>query len=93
MNLKLSLPTSLKPYLKLLARSRSAFVGLVLISVFGFTAYIVNTATNVKSDGTSDTKADRILFDKTAIKSVKSRDQVPDQTALGALGKSDPFSR
>lgn len=93
MNLKLSLPTNIKPYLKLLAKSRTALVGLVLVGLFGFTAYIVNTATNVKSDGVSDEKAARIIFDKSAIQAVKTRSQVPDQTVLGTLGKSDPFAR
>lgn len=93
MKMKLALPTSIQPYIHSLAKARTALVGLILIGVFGYTAYVVNLASNVRSDATSGTKSTTIIFDKATLKSLSSRDQVPDQTALGALGKPDPFTR
>lgn len=93
MNLKLALPTSFTPYLRSLSKARTALVGLIIIAIFGFTAYVVNSASNVKSDVTSDAKTKKIVFDKATLKALSSRDQVSDQTALGALGKPDPFTR
>jgi hypothetical protein len=93
MNLKLALPTSLKPVLKSLSKARTAMVGLILIGIFGYTAYVVNTASNVKSDATSGAKTTKIVFDKATLKALSTRDQVSDQTVLGTLGKPDPFTR
>ncbi len=93
MNLKFSLPTSIRSYLRSLSKAGTAIVGISLIAVFGYTAYVVNSASNVKSDATSGAKTTKIVFDKATLKALSTRDQVSDQTALGALGKPDPFTR
>lgn len=91
MNIKL--PTNFKSYLKTLSRLRTALVGVLLIGIFGYTAYIVNAATNVKSDGTTPATSSRIVFDKAILKTVSARTNVSGETNLGTLGKPDPFSR
>lgn len=93
MNMKFTIPPQLAKYLQTIKRSKSAIVGLLLIALFAYTAYVVNAATNVKSDGTSSTPSNKIVFDKAVLKAVTDRNQVPDQTTLGSLGKPDPFAR
>ncbi len=91
MNLKL--PHNFRNYLKLLSRAKTALIGVLLIGIFGYTAYIVNAATNIKSDSGTSAADTKITFDKATLKALANRNNVPDQTPLGALGKSDPFSR
>ena len=91
MNLKL--PTNLKHYLKHFSRLRTPIVGVILIGIFGYTSFIVNGATNVKSDGKTTSTEAKVSFDKATLKSVSSRTTVSGYTTLGTLGKSDPFSK
>lgn len=92
MNLKLQLPSNLQAYLDFLTKARTAIVGVLLIALFGYTAYVVNAASNVKTDLTSTDASTKITFDKTALQALQSRNQVSGTTDLGTLGKSDPFS-
>lgn len=92
MNLKLALPSNLAVYLKVLSRARTALVGLFLIAVFGYTAYIVDAATNIVPAAPA-TSSPKIVFDKAALAAIKDRTQVNDKTELGNLGKTDPFAR
>ena len=91
--MNLTLPHNFGNYFKILSRSKTALIGIVLIGVFGYTAYLVNGATNVKSDSTTTAAGPKITFDKATLKSLANRTNVPDQTPLGTLGKPDPFSR
>jgi hypothetical protein len=91
MNLKL--PTNFKPYLKRLSRLRTPVVGVLLIGIFAYTAFIVNGATNVKSDGVTPSTTPKVSFDKATLKTVSNRTNVSGYTTLGTLGKSDPFAK
>ncbi|MEO7617882.1 MAG: hypothetical protein ABIS59_03495 [Candidatus Saccharibacteria bacterium] len=91
--MNLQLPTNFKPYLKRLSLLRTPIVGALLIGIFGYTAFVVNLATNVKSDGISATTTPKVGFDKATLKAVSKRTNVSGETALGTLGKSDPFAK
>ncbi len=90
---KFKLPTNIAPLLKKLSQLRTAIVGVLLVGIFGYTAFIVNGVINAKIDKTTTASTTKITFDKSALKALTSRSDVPDQTALGTLGKPDPFAR
>ncbi len=90
MNLKL--PHNFRNYFKVLSSLKTALIGIALIGVFGYTAYLVNGATNVKSDSPGAVAGPKITFDKATLKSLANRNNVPDQTPLGTLGKPDPMA-
>jgi hypothetical protein len=96
MNLKLDL-SEIKKYLPLLQRIQPFVVGLALIGVFAYTAYVVNGALNVKPSETPlavDPKhpaTTKITFDKNTIEAVKKLNVVQGDVPVGGLGKDDPF--
>ena len=69
-------------------------VGLLLIGVFGYTAYVVNASLNVqpdKSKATGVKAAPTITFDKTTIKTLEQLEVVTGDVPTGSLGSSNPF--
>ena len=91
-SLKLKIPNlnDLKRLLPLLKKAETPFVGLALIAVFGYTAYIVQLSVNVKGEAPTASKI-VIKFDQQTLDSLKNRTTVDGSTPLGILGKSDPF--
>ena len=94
MNLKLNL--DLKNILPILLRAEPYVFGLVLVGVFGYTAWSINAALNVKPAAAAPTAKGaaapaKITFDKSAIEAVKSLDVVGGDVPTGDLGKDDPF--
>jgi hypothetical protein len=92
MNLKLDL--DYKKWLPLLRTAQPYVFGLLLVGVFGYTAYVVNAALNVAPDATpaaTTNAAAKITFDKKTIQSLKDLEVVAGNVDTGALGKSDPF--
>jgi hypothetical protein len=91
-NMKLDL--DYKKWLPLLRQAQPYVFGLLLVGVFGYTAYVVNMALNVKPDTTPSATvnaAAKISFDKTTIQALKDLEVVQGTVDTGALGKSDPF--
>ena len=95
MKLDLDFGPQLKKILPILRRLEPYLFGLLLISVFGYTAYVVNAATNVKPAAAPETvapvKSSKITFDKTTIESIKKLQVVDGGVDTGDLGKHDPF--
>lgn len=93
MNLKLELnANSIKALLPALKKAQVPIYGLLLIGVFGYTAYTINNALNVKPAGTqSAVKAlPKITFDKATMDSLHNRETVSGDVPLD-LGTTDPF--
>jgi DMSO/TMAO reductase YedYZ molybdopterin-dependent catalytic subunit len=94
MNLKLELNAqTLKAMLPLLQKAQPIIYGLLLIGVFGFTAYTVNRALNVQAAaGAASVKPlPRITFDKKTITALQTLNKVGGEVPLGNLGANDPF--
>ena len=96
MNLNLSLdPESLKKILPALWKIQPYLVGILLIAIFGYTAYEVNIALNVKpvtiAAAPTITSA-KINFNQTTINSLKSLQPVGGDVPTGTLGSSNPFN-
>ncbi len=90
MNLKLDL--SQAGLLKLLKQFGPSVLGLSLVALFGYTGWVVNAAFNTKPAETTVTPAQsKIVFDKSAVQTVKSLQVVPGQVAPTAIGTSNPF--
>jgi hypothetical protein len=96
MNLNLSFNAeSLKKLLPVLWKIQPYLVGILLIGIFGFTAYEVNNALNVKpvAIGAAPTSASsKIIFNQTTINSLKSLQPVGGDVPTGTLGSSNPFN-
>jgi DMSO/TMAO reductase YedYZ molybdopterin-dependent catalytic subunit len=94
MNLKLELNAeTLKAMLPLLKKAQPVIYGLLLIGVFGYTAYVVNQSLNVQAaEGTAGVKPlPKITFDQKTITAVKALNKVAGEVPLGNLGANDPF--
>lgn len=95
MNLKMSFrPEDLKKLLPVLRGLQPYVVGLVLIGVFGYTAYVVNAALNVqpdKSKATGVKAAPKISFDKKTIQTLEQLQAVTGDVPTGSLGQDNPF--
>ena len=91
-NVTLKIPNfnDLKQLLPLLKKAETPFVGLILIALFSYTAYIVHLAVNVQG-GMPTTSKVVIRFDQPTLDSLKSRTTVDGSTPYGTLGKADPF--
>lgn len=93
MNLKLDL--DVKKILPLLKKFEPYLLGIGLIGVFGYTAYVVNQSLNVKAADTAATTpataSSKISFDKKTIEAIKKLDVVQGDVPSGALGQDDPF--
>lgn len=90
-NLKLNFKFNSQAILALLKRAEATLVGLLLIGIFGYTALIIERATNVQADPVAPNSA--IVFDQPTIDSLKNLTVVNGDTPLGSLGKADPFGR
>ncbi len=74
-----------------LKRFEPLLVGLALIALFGYTAYVINGTSAEPTAAPEQTKT--ITFDAKTIQSLKERTVVSDQVEPGSLGKSDPFGQ
>lgn len=90
MNANLSLKLDKEQILPLLKRSEPLIVGLALIALFGYTAFVLQKAGNIEPAEPSS-KVKTITFDSMTIESLKGRTLVPGQVDPGSIGKSDPF--
>jgi hypothetical protein len=93
MNLKLELNmATLKALLPVLRKSQAMLYGLLLVGVFGYTAYAINQALNVQaaSRQTAVKELPKITFDKKTMDSLSKRNAVDDKVQLN-LGTTDPF--
>jgi len=92
MNLNLSLkPADLAKLLPVLKRAQGYLVGVVLIAVFAYTAWVVNAALNVQPSA-APVAAPGITFDTTTINSLKSLSVVQGNVPTGTLGsQNSPF--
>jgi hypothetical protein len=94
-NLKLSLnPQDLKKILPVLRKLQAPVIGLILIGVFSYTAYVVNGALNVQPDkgkasGVKDVP--KITFDKGTIQTLEKLEAVSGDVPDSTLGQSSPF--
>jgi len=94
MNFKLDLnAATLKALIPKLVKAQPLIYGLLLVVVFGFTAYEVNLALNVQpaAQQTAIKALPKISFDTKTIDSLKQLDQVTGEVPLGTLGGHDPF--
>jgi len=90
-DLKLNFKFNRQATLDVLKRSEETLVGLALIGVFGYTALVVERATNVQPNPVAPSAV--MVFDQPTIDSLKHLTVVNGDTPLGSLGKSDPFGR
>ncbi len=92
--MKLDLNFNYKQILVYLRLAEPYLVGAALIGVFGYTAFFVNAALNVKPAATATIAPGvKISFDKTTVESVKNINVVSGQVPMVNIGKSDPFGR
>jgi len=92
MNLKLDL--DFKKILPTLLKLEPYIFGLVLVGVFGYTAFVVNGFLNVKpvaNPAATASASAKISFDKATIEAVKKLEVVTGAVPSGDLGTSDPF--
>jgi hypothetical protein len=103
MNLKLDF--DLKKILPVLLKLEPYIFGLALIGVFGFTAYVVNVALNVKPTevvgapaggattgaGATAGASSRISFDKPTIEALKKLEVVEGTLPSSDIGRDNPF--
>jgi hypothetical protein len=76
--------------LPMLVKARPYLIGISLIAVFGYTAYIVNAALNVTPAAGLPASVG-VSFDKTTLNSLKNLTTVPTTIPPASLGKTDPF--
>jgi hypothetical protein len=91
MKLELNANT-LKAMLPVVQKLQPYIFGLLLVGVFGYTAYSVNHALNVQPAATQTavTSLPKVTFDKDVMKSLRQRQKVDGQVPLN-LGATDPF--
>ena len=92
MNMKLKPNLNPKAIVAALRRAKSAIIGVALIAVVGYTAYVVNGAVNVQPTASATPPA-RITFDKATITAIKNLEVVSGQVPSTAIGKDNPFTR
>lgn len=93
-NLKLELNAeTIKALIPLLVKAQPVIYGLLLVGVFGYTAYEVNLALNVQpaTQQSAIKPLPKIVFDTKTIDSLKQLNQVTGEVPLGNLGGHDPF--
>jgi len=96
MNMNMSLNLSLKPQdlkklLPVLRKAQPYLVGIVMIGVFAYTAWVVNAALNVKPSTATTAAPPKISFDKATIDSLKNLQAVEGTVPTGTLGSGSPF--
>ncbi|MDF2461166.1 MAG: hypothetical protein K0S68_569 [Candidatus Saccharibacteria bacterium] len=91
MKLELNMAT-LKSLLAQLQKYQALLYGLALVAVFGYTAYIINTALNVEPATAQTTikPLPAIKYDRTVMESLSTRGVVDDNVQID-LGTTDPF--
>jgi hypothetical protein len=85
MNLKLDLNMqTLKSALVVARKAQAAIYGLLLIGVFGYSAYIINAAVNVApaSTQTTITALPKVTFDKATMDTIRNRDKVDSSVPI-----------
>ncbi|HEX3082294.1 MAG TPA: hypothetical protein VHQ86_03500 [Candidatus Saccharimonadia bacterium] len=98
MDLKLNLDLKnldLKKLLPVLKMLQPYLVGVALIAVFAYTSYVVNNALETKADPNATAAqpaAPRIIFDQSAITTIKNLEVTQGQVPTGDLGTSNPFN-
>jgi len=94
MNLNFKLDLDYKKLLPMLRMAQPYLVGLALIGVFAYTAYVVNAALNVRPAAPGSISSEppiTIKFDKKTINSLKSLKVVQGEVPTGSLGTNNPF--
>jgi hypothetical protein len=85
MNLKLDLNMqTLRAVLPVLRKAQAAIYGLLLIGVFGYSAYIINAAINVVPASTQATitALPKVTFDKATIDALRNRNKVDSSVPI-----------
>jgi uncharacterized membrane protein len=75
---------SIKEGLAVLRKAQATIYGLILVGVFGYSAFIINAAINVAPAATQSTiKAlPKVTFDKATMDSLRNRDKVDASVPL-----------
>lgn len=92
MNAKLSLKFDKEQIIPFLKRAEAPLVGLALIALFGYTAFVLQGVNKLQPEAPAET-AKTIRFDAKTLESLQGRNNVPGQVDPGIIGKSDPFGR
>lgn len=92
MSMKMNFKFNPKIILPALLKAKPYLIGSFLISVFGYTAVVVNSALNVQP-APAAAAAPRVTFDKPTITAIKNLDVVSGQVPTGTIGKDNPFTR
>ena len=95
MNMNFKLDLDLKKWLPIAQKLQPYVFGILLVGLFGYTAYVVNAALNVKpivSTVPTVNPASKVSFDKATIDSVKKLEVVQGTVPTGSLGTNDPFN-
>jgi hypothetical protein len=95
MNLKLDLNMdTLRRLLPGLKKAQPYFYGLIVVGLFGYTAYTINKDLNVQPAQAQSViqPLPKIVFDKTTITTLKSLNSVGGSVPLGSLGSNNPFN-
>lgn len=91
MNLKLNWKLNPRQILAKLSQGLPLIFGVALIGVFGYTAWLINGALNLKPSETTTSAPTAIKFDQPTIQYVQGLKAVPGQTGVTAVGKPNPF--
>ncbi len=91
MNLKLNFKLNPRQILAKLSQVLPIIFGVALIAVFGYTAWLINGALNLKPSELTNSAPAAIKFDQATIKYVQSLKAVSGQTGVTAVGKPNPF--
>jgi hypothetical protein len=95
MNMNFKLDLDLKTWLPIAQKLQPYVFGALLVGLFGYTAYVVNVALNVKpieSAVPAVSPATKVSFDKATIDSVKKLEVVQGTVPTGSLGSNNPFN-
>jgi hypothetical protein len=92
MNISFKFDLNAKTVLPMLHKAQPYIVGVILIAVFGYTAYIVNAALNVAPIlPAASSQAAPTTFDQPTINSLKNLNQVQGTLPTGNVGQNNPF--
>jgi hypothetical protein len=95
MNMNFKMDLDLKKWLPIAQKLQPYVFGALLVGLFGYTAYTVNSALNVKpieSAVPAVSPTSNVSFDKQTIDSVKKLEVVQGTVPTGDLGTNDPFN-
>lgn len=94
MKMDLKLDLDMKKWLPRLRQAQPYVFGVALVAVFGYTAWVVDAALNVKPATVAAPVASpkaKVTFDKQTIEAVKKLQVVKGTVPTGELGTNDPF--